>query len=175
MNEGVGVVIVGLASAVTLVALFLAVAALFRDKTDRARRAADESPGRSFVIGAVNVLFLSALGFGFSALAEGVAQVLQLPAVLFLSLLAILIVFGLSAAAALIGERLFPAAGAYRRRLGGSVVLVLASLAPFVGWFGFFPYVVCLGSGGFILGLFRAVPEPAAPAVEQEAVDHLSD
>ncbi|MDX1600283.1 MAG: hypothetical protein R3191_02075 [Anaerolineales bacterium] len=108
------------------------------------------------MVGAINVLFLSALGFGFSALADAVgADLLQLPALLFLSLLVILLAFGLTAASMLVGERLFPSAGLFRSRLGGAGVLTLAALAPFVGWFGFLPYVAFLGSGGFILGLFR--------------------
>lgn len=161
MNEGVRIVVVGLAAAVSLVALFLAVSALFARRIERARRAADDAPGRAFFIGAANVLFLTAFAIGLSALAENSAvEVLQVPAVLIFSLVAILLVFGLTAVSLLVGERLFPAASAFRSRAGGGAVLALASLAPFVGWFGFFPYACFLGAGGFILGLFRGEAAP---------------
>lgn len=172
MNEAIRFVVVGLAAGVTLVALFLSIGVLFSSKVERARRAAEESPGRSFVIGAINVLFLGVLGIGFSALADGVgAEVLQLPALLFLSVLVILLAFGLTGASLLIGERLFPAAGLFRSRLGGATALTLAALPPFVGWFGFLPYTAFLGSGGFILGLFRgsgAQNEQGAPVDADE-------
>ena len=174
MNEAVRLILVGLAAGVTLVALFLSVGVLFGRKVERARRAAEESPGRAFVVGAINILFLSALGFGFSALADAVgAEVLQLPALLFFSLLIILLAFGLTATSMLVGERLFPGAGLFRSRLGGAGLLTLASLAPFVGWFGFLPYVAFLGSGGFILGLFRGAGGPNHQGEPREAEDLL--
>lgn len=163
MNEGVRIVVVGLAAAVSLVALFLAVSALFARKVEQARRAADDVPVRAFFIGAANVLFLSAFAAGLSAVADNTGvEVLQLPALLIFSLVVILLVFGLTAVSLLVGERLFPAASAFRSRAGGGAVLALASLAPFVGWFGFFPYASFLGAGAFILGLFR---EGAAPTL----------
>lgn len=176
MEPSLRAIVIGLAAAGTLVTLFLAVAALFTEKVERGRRAADDSPGRAFALGAVNVLFLSALGFGFGALADATgAGVLQLPAVVLLGLLAILLTFGLTAVAVLLGSRLFPAASPFRRWLGGGIVLTLAALTPFVGWFGLLPYAAFLGSGGILLGLLRGASAPAetTEAREREPEDSV--
>lgn len=173
MEPGVRAVVIGIAATITVVALFMAVAALFVGRVERGRRAADDSPGRSFAVGAVNVLFLGALGLGFSALVDATGQdVFQLPALLFLSLLAILVTFGLTCVAVLLGSRLFPTASPFRRRLGGGIVLTLAALTPFVGWFGLLPYAAFLGSGAMILGLLRgAAPGVAGGAAASDSSD----
>lgn len=156
MAEGLRLTGAALLAGVGLSATFLALLALFPAVLARSRRAADQSPGRSFLLGLVNAFFLSAVGFGFSALAEGIGwQVLQLPAVLAFSLLTILLVFGLAAVAGLIGERLFPDSSMVGRQLRGSIVLILASLTPFLGWFALFPYAGLVGLGAVILGWSR--------------------
>lgn len=167
MEPGLRAIAIGIAATITVVALFLAVAALFAGKVERGRRAADNSPGRSFAVGAVNVLFLAALGLGFSTLVDATGEdFFQLPALLFLSLLAILVTFGLTCVSALLGTRLFPTVSPFRRRLGGGIVLTLAALTPFVGWFGLLPYAAFLGSGGMILGLLRGASLPAEAPTE---------
>ena len=42
-----------------------------------------------------------------------------------------------------------------RRLLLGALVLVLACLAPLVGWPGLFPYVALRGLGGLVVALAR--------------------
>ena len=70
--------------------------------------------------------------------------------------LVIAMVFGLTAMAVLVSERLLPEAQGWRQLAGGGGMLVLASLTPYVGWFLLFPYIAFRGLGGFIQSLARS-------------------
>ena len=173
MDEGLGAVLLALLSGVGLTGLFLATAALFPRVVDRTRRTADRSPGRSFVVGFVNIFFLGAIGLGFSALAEGTGlEILQLPALLIYSILVILLGFGLTALSQITGGRLIPESHPVRQQVLGAWALILGGLTPFIGWFAFFPYVAILGTGAVLLGMVRSRgghgrTDNSAPASDQ--------
>ncbi len=157
MDEGLGAVLIALLSGIGLTGLFLATAALFPRVVDRTRRTADRSPGRSFVVGFVNIFFLGAIGLGFSALADGTGlEFLQLPALLIYSLLVILLGFGLTALSQMTGARLIPDSHPVRQHVLGTWALILGGLTPFIGWFAFFPYLAIVGTGAVLLGTVRA-------------------
>lgn len=156
MDEGARLLAIGSLSAVGLTAAFLAAGGLFPGVMRRTRRAAEDSTGRSFWLGLVNVLFLAAVGLGMSALAENAgAEILQVPALLIFTALTVLLLLGLTAVAEMLGARLFMEASSFRQHLGGAIVLILGGLTPFVGWFILFPYVGLLGVGAVILGWSR--------------------
>ena len=160
MAEGFSVIVVSLLGGATLVALFSVMAVLFPRQADAAQRAAEAMPGRSFLLGLVNVGFLTIAGLAFSALGDGlgaaIVKLLALP-----PLLAVLLglAFGLAAMSLLIGERLAPDRSRSAQVALGASVMVLGSLAPFIGWFGLFPYVAFRGLGGFVIGLFARAPK----------------
>ena len=163
MAQGIGLFFATVFSAVCLIALFVALETLFPRLVERTRHTADASPGRSFVVGLVNLLFFGSVATGFAALNEGLgANVFLLPALVILALLAAALTLGLSGMAALAGGRLLPEGHPWRRVMWGGIVLTLGSLTPFIGWFGLFPYLGITGLGAFILGWFRrsAPPEP---------------
>jgi hypothetical protein len=160
MREGLGVVLVVIASGICLTALLLVLPAIFPKRVEATRRAAEAMPGRSLLAGAINLLFLGGVTLGLQALVGRDAPV---PAVLGLSLLSIGVAIGLAAVSQLIGERLMPGRSHLRRSAWGAVLLILACLTPYVGWFLLFPYLALRGLGGLILGWFRG---PAVPPTE---------
>ncbi|MGH2620817.1 MAG: hypothetical protein ACRDHG_09660, partial [Anaerolineales bacterium] len=101
---------------------------------------------------------LSVIVAAFGALGGAGAGVFQLLALILLGLLVIALAFGLAGMSVLIGERLLPDASPTRQTAWGAATLVLASLTPFLGWFGLFPYLAIRGLGGFLIGLFRRSP-----------------
>lgn len=156
MAEGLRLIVIGLLSAASLTGLFLALAALFPAVVRRSVEAMDDAPGRAVALGLANGLFLAVVGLGLTSLSQGSGlDLLQIPAIAFLSLFLITLCFGLAAVVQLVGERLFPGAGPVRQRIWASLVLALGTLTPFVGWFGLLPYVAALGIGGFLLGWLR--------------------
>ena len=138
-----------------VVALLAAVGALFQRLVGNGRQAAERMPGRSFLLGLVNTLFLGAITLAFAGLGENLGvPVLFLPGLAALALLAAGATLGLAAVVELLAGRLFPARAGLGRTARAGAVLYLACLTPFVGWFALLPYAVMLGLGAVILGLF---------------------
>jgi len=158
MNDGVAMLIAAPVVFGSLVALFSLLRVLFPGQVGSAKAATIEMPGRSLALGTVNLVFLSIIVAAFGALGGGGGGVFQLLALILLGLLAIALAFGLAGMSVLIGERLLPDATHTRQTAWGAAALVLASLTPFLGWFGLFPYLAIQGLGGFLIGLFRRTP-----------------
>lgn len=136
----------------TLVALLTVIGVLFQGLVQGTKSYATQMPGRSTLLGLVNVAFLSILGVALGSL-NG-SDVVQLLAVLLLAVLAIGLAFGLAGMAPLVGERLLPEATPIRQTAWGAAAMLVASLTPFLGWFGLFPYLAFRGLGAFVIYLF---------------------
>jgi hypothetical protein len=163
MNNGASILVLAIAIGVTVVALFAVMEALFPAALARTRRMMESAPGSSFAVGLVNSLVMAGIGLALAGLADRLGfGLLRVPAVALLTVLIVLVTFGLTGAALLVGGRLFPDRSAIARCLLGGAALVLACLTPFVGWFGVLPYAGFLGVGGFILSLFRQAPDLSA-------------
>lgn len=170
MGEEGRAIVLALLSGVGLTGFFLAVGAFFPGVVEPSRRAADRSPGRSFVVGLVNWVFLGALGLGFSALADSSGvEFFQLLTVLAFSLLAILLAYGLTGLSQLAGTRLIPTAHPVWQQVLGSWALILGGLTPFVGWFLLFPYFSIVAVGAVLLGWVRSRGRPPQAHPETEA------
>lgn len=156
MQEALALLVLAPLLTLTLVALFTVMGVLFPRQISGVRSTAAAMPGRSTLLGFVNVLFLLIIAAALSAIGEGgggggLFQVLAL--ILFVLLIAAL-AFGLAGMAPLIGERLLPEANATRQSTWGGAAMVVASLTPFVGWFLLFPYLSFRGLGAFVISLF---------------------
>lgn len=158
MSQNPGsVVLLLLVGAPGLTSLLVLLTVLFPGTIRRAQRAVGEMPGRSLLLGIVNLLFLIALVLVLSSAGErsgggrGLLGALAIPPGL--ALIAGLLL-GMACISALVGERLSPERGAVSQAVIGAASLVLASLTPFLGWFLFFPYAALVGLGGLVIGLF---------------------
>jgi hypothetical protein len=169
MADGFGIVLLTLLTGVSLIALFFGYRLLFPRVVERSRLAADRSPGRAFTVGLVNFLFFGAVGLGFATISDGAGGNLFLfPAMVILAVLSVGIFIGLTGIVLLLGERMMPEQNLRRQTFWGGVVIILASLTPFIGWFIFFPYVGLVGLGGFIIGWFRRNRIPARDMVPED-------
>ncbi len=152
MEQPVGLLIAFLALGAALFGLFASVAALFPRYVWLAQRAAEESPGRSFLLGAVNTAFVLAVSLPAFASQR---PVLTLLGAILLAAGASGLAVGLSGVATMVGNRLSPRVSGFSGILTGTTVLTLASVTPFLGWFVFLPATICFGLGAFVLGWFR--------------------
>lgn len=159
MPEVLALLILVPSVSLTLVALFVAMRALFPRQINDVKSTGSDKPGRSFLLGLINVSFLSVI---VAALSGG-GEFLQLLAFLLFAVLVGGLAFGLAGMALLLGERLLPESGEIRQAAWGSAVMIVASLTPFVGWLLLFPYLSFRGLGALILSLFiRPIDSPTA-------------
>ena len=144
-----------------LVAFFLVLVALFPRRIARTQAIAEGMPGRSLIVGLVNLIFGAAVVVALLALAQWTnVKPLGVPALLVLSLMGIAATFGLGGVAQLIGARLLPEQPGPRRTIAATLALGWACTVPFVGWFGLLPFAVALGMGAFILSFFSSPSRP---------------
>jgi len=165
MRDGLGPLLLVLIGAPGLVCLLTLGTVLFPRIVGATRRAAAAMPGRSLLLGVVNLLFLTALLVVLTAAGKrpgaggGLLEILAIAPAL---TLAAGLTLGLAALSALVGDRLVPQRGPISQVVIGAAAIVLAGLTPILGWFLFFPYIALVGLGGLVIGLFSRVPEPPA-------------
>jgi hypothetical protein len=137
---------------ICLLALMLVVAALWPGLTRRARQSIEGSPGKAFLIGLVNYLFLGAIAVVLLNLGPVAAIGLVLAALLLVGTF-----LGLPAVAALVGARLHTLrereATPWGEIVAGGIALDLAILVPVVGWFILLPALLMWSFGAAALAL----------------------
>jgi len=166
MNRIFDILLVLLFSGIGLISLLGAVAVLFPRHVEKARGLLSASYWKSFVLGLVNFLFFGALAallarFGQQARGALAAILILLAIILALALLAFTLL-GLSALTSLAGERIGEGNSSFRRQLRGSLLIVLAGLTPYIGWFAFTPIMLIMSLGAGIQAWFRKEPKAVA-------------
>lgn len=134
------------------VAYWLGAYALFPALVERCRGTYGARPVASTLVGLA--ILLPALALGIGALKALPHPVLQLPVSGALLVLGLLCLVGSAGLALRIGAGLHsPAdeAQPWRRALRGGLVLGLAFVMPFLGWFVLLPWVIASGLGAFVL------------------------
>jgi hypothetical protein len=150
MPNEIAVIILAPLVGLSLVALFVVMGAIFPRQIADVKSRSTDMPGRSFLLGLINAVFLSVIAAALS----GAGDIPQLLALLLFTILVVGLAFGLAGMAPLIGERLLPGSSEIRQTGWGAAIMVVASLTPFIGWFLLFPYLSFRGLGAFLLGLF---------------------
>lgn len=150
-------VLIGVLLLISTVSLFLLIWALFPQITEKTREVIEKSQGRTFLIGIVNLLFLAALFFISIFLVQqvGLPQIFLLPGIAALAAFAVGALAGLTSIIHMIGKRILPEHAQPQRNIRAAIVLILALLTPFIGWYLFFPYTAILGFGGFVTAMFQ--------------------
>ncbi|MBC8497322.1 MAG: hypothetical protein ISS57_06035 [Anaerolineales bacterium] len=163
--ETFSLILIVILGATTLIAFFLLMDVFFSRKIGRIQQVAEQMTGRSFLLGLVNFLFLGVICVALISVSENFGlRFLAIPTLLIALILAVGLLLGLSAITQLVGERLFPEHELLKQKTWGAGLLILGCLAPFVGWFGFLPFVALLGLGALIGDWFprkgKEQPEP---------------
>ena len=166
MGEIIGIVLLILATGLSIMASILTINALFPQRVAKTRQALEAMPGRSFGLGLINTLFLSALTLIFAALINNVHGIFMIPALFFTLLLILGLSLGLTGMADHVGGRIFESLSVIRRRSYATWILYLACLLPIIGWFVFFIYIACTSLGAAIISFF--IKNPDTPAAEDE-------
>lgn len=142
-----------------LISMLIVLNLLLPESVESTQALLEASLGRSLLLGVVNFVFVGLLdlliawlGAMAGKVAGGILVALAVVITLALGLLAIL---GLSAMTRLVGERTGSARSPVAAQLRGGILLFLAGLTPFLGWFVFTPVVVWTGLGAAIQTVFK--------------------
>jgi hypothetical protein len=120
----------------------------------QAQAVIEQSPGRALVVGLVNFFFLGILTLTFFALGENVAQIFAIPGLILTGIGAAGVLLGTTGAILLLGQRLWSDRSAVRRHTYAAALLLLACLAPAVGWFLLLPSLLIVALGACVMVLF---------------------
>jgi hypothetical protein len=149
-----------------LVSLMIVLRFLFHRVVDETSEAIQESAPRALGIGLVNFIFAGAIALALLALGENTGiGILFVPAILLLAALAVAMTLGLASVSSFIGELVTPEQALWRKTAVGALLLTLACITPYVGWFFLLPYVVLIGMGAYVRSLYyrwRPVEEVAS-------------
>ncbi|MBT3316263.1 MAG: hypothetical protein HN390_16810 [Anaerolineae bacterium] len=151
--EILGIILLVPLSGVTIVALFAALNLLLPEAVAKTRANLEKPLGRSLLLGVVNFTFFAILALVFIWLAEqsgGLGGIFFFLASIIIVGVAVFAVFGLSAFATLLGEGIGGGKTPFASDLRGGTLLLLAILAPYVGWFIFLPLILWTGFGAAI-------------------------
>lgn len=156
MTELIGIIIITLASFVTLTALLTTLTYLLPTRAKYAQQILQDKPGRAFVIGLVNLLFFGILAAVFSQGGE-IGGLLGL--IILLALLGLAFI-GLTGLLLLLRHRFYPPHEETNHSLlavtiRSSAILMAGLLAPVVGWFILAPILLITGLGSGIMTLVQ--------------------
>lgn len=160
MNEILRSIPIFLILTLLLACYLLAFGALFPSRVDKASEHARNSSWRAFWIGLVNFLFFGAIVLLLFALSDGVRRtffgaVLLIPAATITIAIFAFLSLGLASISAVIGERLFPEAAAWKRSFFAALLLGVGCSIPLLGWFLLFPFAALTGFGAVLLTYFQ--------------------
>ena len=159
MDQLFRIVITFILLVLPLFGFFTVMNVLFTKRVSKTQYSLQQTRGRSFWIGLVNVLFfvpISLLLFSLGDITTGPLKVIiMFPALFLLAVILGVASFGLMSMVNMIGESLMPDQPLVKKTFWGTVLLSLACAVPFVGWFLLLPYISILGVGAVILGFFQ--------------------
>jgi hypothetical protein len=148
----------------SLAAYFLTIQVLFAGRVAKTKTIIQSLPGRSFGIGLVNFTFFMIVAIVLLSISDKIENgffkaVVMLPGLIILTLIAIMLTFGLAAMSVHMGEKIITDAASTRQTISGTVCICFACALPFIGWYLLFPYIGLVGIGAFILGIFQREPK----------------
>ncbi|VAW37432.1 hypothetical protein MNBD_CHLOROFLEXI01-3352 [hydrothermal vent metagenome] len=159
MPEIIQFIIIALFSGATLATLLVLLPTLLPNSVQRAQQIAQNSPGRSLLIGLVNALFFGVLIAIFS---QGGELGGLIAAIILLALLMVTAV-GLAGLTQIVQERLYPDSGGVKVGLKTAVLIITASLLPLLGWFVLTPVLLLISLGAAIIAFVRRKTDDSAP------------
>lgn len=153
LGDVLAIVAVLVGTCLTLWATVLSMSLVFGRRTMQAREAISDSPWRCLGVGALAMGTLGLLGLALAAQPMPLAKLLGTAMLLALLATAALGLGGLALHAAHRMEELHPGTTVYSGLTRSSLLLVMACMLPFLGWFLFGPIVLLAGLGAGIKAL----------------------
>jgi glucan phosphoethanolaminetransferase (alkaline phosphatase superfamily) len=159
MDNVFNILTVILFGGLSLLAFFAALRLLLPKPIQQTQQVLENSGGRSLLLGLVNFIFFGLVAVLGVWLSERTGSILAGIFVLLSGVITLAVTFltliGLVALANMLGTRIKKDAAPFETILRGGALLILAGLAPYVGWFLFTPLASWTGLGAAITALVR--------------------
>jgi hypothetical protein len=158
MEKVIGLTLVVLFGGAGLISICTILSLLLPAPARRTRRALEEGLGRSLLLGLVNFLFagvLVALLLWPTRVGGVIAGIFVFLAGLVALAAAALILLGLEALTAVLGDRTGKTKTPVATHVRGGVLLLLACLTPYFGWFVVTPLALWTAMGAAVRALFQ--------------------
>ena len=159
MNNPFDLLIIIMLGGSSILAFLTVLSLLLPGPIQETQNVLEQRGGRSILLGLVNFVFFGLIVIFTIWLNENIGGVLAGLALLFglvIALgLAVFIVMGLVALAQLLGKRMGAEGTSFVTIFRGGALLLLAGLAPYVGWFILTPLALWAGLGASISALVR--------------------
>ena len=155
---------------VTGTAVLLTLIGFFPNMAAQSQAVIERSPGRALLVGLVNLLFFGTLILTLLALGENVAPIFTIPALILMFLLLVATMLGLPGLVLLLGQRLWPEKQPVKRSMYAAVLLLLASLSPFLGWFILMPLLLIVALGSCVMLMMGRLQQGQNLSEEKEDV-----
>ena len=160
--EVLGLLLLVIFSGISIIALFATLNLLLPAAIEKTRQNLEHRLGRSLLLGSINFIFAAALAGLFAWLTDLTEQTSSFLSGVFILLLGLIVLgvaiftlLGLTAFAKLLGERIGEGKNPFISSLRGGLLLLLAGLTPYVGWFFFTPLVLWTALGAAISAQIR--------------------
>jgi hypothetical protein len=169
MEEIIKILLVIVFSGLTLMALLAVITLLLPEPVQRTRQYVETALGRSLLLGLVNTLFAGVIVLVFLWLTQQtgglLAGIFLLIAGISVLALVALLLLGLCALSGLLGSRMSENGTPFARSMRGAFLLLLAGLAPYIGWFVFTPLILLLSVGAGVQVVLQRRPKTVEPPV----------
>lgn len=166
MNNLFDLLIIIILGGASILAFFAVTVLLLPEPINKVQKTLEAMTAKSIVIGLVNFVFASTLVLLFIWLGEKIggviAAVLAIIGVLIAVVLAALTLVGLIAFAQLLGIRSGKESPPLITITRGAGLLLLAGIAPYIGWFLLTPLVIWAGIGATISTYIRKREKPSS-------------
>ncbi|MFZ1040812.1 MAG: hypothetical protein WAN58_05835 [Anaerolineales bacterium] len=161
MNNIIGLLFIIIFGGLGLISIFVVINLLLPVPIERTRAALETSPARSLLLGLINFLCVGVLDALLIWLAQLTSSVKVVSGILVIIgglitlALTLLAFLGLASLADLLGQHMGEPKTEFQAIMRGGVLLLLAALTPFIGWFAFTPLVIFVSLGAAIQAIVR--------------------
>ena len=149
-EQGFGFALIVIVALLAAAAFSNVISVLFPRKIEAVAGGWSEINPRTFWLGVVNTILLAVPVIVLLILSANLGQWVAIPSVLIIAFYVGVGLFSLIGLVDFLGRRLFPDASPFRQNTYAAIVLILALLTPYAGWYLLLPFLLIYGFGGSV-------------------------
>ncbi|MCH7589336.1 MAG: hypothetical protein IIC78_15070 [Chloroflexi bacterium] len=154
-QQGIGFALMIIMALFAAAAFSNVISVIFPRKIEAVAQGWSDINARTFWLGVVNTILLAVPAIVLLILGANIGEWFAVPSVLLVTFYVGVGLFSLIGLVHFLGRRLFPDASSFRQNTYAAILLILAVLTPFVGWYLLLPFLLIYGFGGSVERFFQ--------------------